>query len=162
MIRNTSMEAYRAVCEDGTLSRRRQETYISLFRHGPCTGSELLKKHQKSGLNTTHSNIRARLGELRDLGLAEEVGERPCGVTGKNVIVWDVTAKVPTKNSSLSKEKRSKPNFKFIARGIVTWLGNAQGLIDLIEKSLEEAYAEGKKNAKKSYKKNPHQEDFGF
>lgn len=42
------------------------------------------------------SYLHQRLSELRDRGVIREVCERPCSITGRNAIVWDVTANVPT------------------------------------------------------------------
>ena len=49
------------------------------------------------------SHVSARLCELRDMGCVQELGERPCGVTGHNVILWDVT---DTLSNKLDKELR--------------------------------------------------------
>lgn len=96
MVRKTSLEAYNLIKENGLLSKRRMEIYFALYEHGPCTANELFKKTK--GFNgVVQANLHARLGEMRDLGVVEEVTERVCGVTGRLVIVWDVTDRIPFK-----------------------------------------------------------------
>lgn len=62
---------------------------------------------KESGLSkgTVDSQVRARLNELRNLGVAEEVGARVCSITKQTVIVWDVTSSLPVK---LDDPKRKK------------------------------------------------------
>lgn len=103
-VRETSEAAYRVVMESGYVGRLQRETYDALYRFGPCTSSELL--FQMAGRsNTNNANIRARLNELRERGIAKEVGERPCARTGMTVIVWDVTKDLPT---PAPKKKRTR------------------------------------------------------
>ena len=96
MIRQTSLDSYKTIQENGLLPRLKWETYTALFEHGPCTARELFYKagwhHDKN-----NHNISSRLGELRDLGTVYEVEERPCQYTGIDVIVWDVTANLHRK-----------------------------------------------------------------
>lgn len=98
MTRQTSIDAYRTIMEDGTISKKRKEIYDILFRHGPLTANETFKilKKEKYGNLSFDSNTHARFTELRDMGLTYEVRTRPCSVTNRSVIEWDVT-------------KRSKP-----------------------------------------------------
>lgn len=96
MIRQTSLEAYNTIKENGLLSGRRLEVYSALYEYGPCTGTELFYKMNKSR-NPSHSNITTRLGELRDMGVVKEVEERACNITGMKVIVWDCTSNLPVK-----------------------------------------------------------------
>lgn len=89
-VRRTSAEAYRRLVDEGLLPQRRREVYAALYTHGPATGTELWRAMGESGA-VVHGNIRARLGELRALGLACEVQERTCRVTDRVTIEWDVT-----------------------------------------------------------------------
>jgi len=89
MVRETSIEAFRQIEEEGLLSDRRFQVYSYLFRHGPCTGLQV-----SGGVPGGWK----RLAELRDLGVAREVGYTVCEVTGKTVLLWDVTDKLPDPN----------------------------------------------------------------
>ena len=80
-IRETSIDAYHEVVEEGRLAESRLEVYQTLLAHGPMTASEL---ERVSNNRYGHQ----RLSELRTRGLAAEVGKRPCQVTGRVVIVW--------------------------------------------------------------------------
>lgn len=75
------------------------QAYEVLFHHGPATAMELRSYFPK---NHVDSQIRARLGELRDMGVAYEKRERPCSITGMNVIEWEVTERLPKKLKSKS------------------------------------------------------------
>jgi hypothetical protein len=48
-------------------------------------------------LNSTNvlSQSRARFTELRELGVIYEKGIKKCSVTGRNVIEWDLTDRLP-------------------------------------------------------------------
>lgn len=92
-MRKTSVLVYNQIKEEGTLSKRRWETYDALFRSGPMTINETLKCLPYS----QHKSISPRFAELRDMGAIEEVGERECFVTGRVCILWDVSGKLPKK-----------------------------------------------------------------
>lgn len=97
MIRETSKAAYNKIKSQGLLSERRMEVYHTLYMFGPLTASELSELLPKKVSRTIGSNVHARLGELRQLGVAKEVRERKCEISGQNVIEWDVTDKLPGK-----------------------------------------------------------------
>jgi len=97
--RLTSALAYEAVMEDGTVNRSCQRIYAKLYDKGPMTGTECfisidedLKSEGKQGINW---NTRTRLSELRARGLIYETGTRSCKITGRMVIEWDVTDRLP-------------------------------------------------------------------
>ena len=99
MARRTSIQAYEFVQSSGAVGRQQRRIYNELYEHGPMTATECLaaidqemKQHIGKGLNW---NTRTRFGELRDKGLIEEVGERACKITHRNVILWDVTDNFP-------------------------------------------------------------------
>lgn len=104
MTRQTSIEAYHQIVSEGLLKSIQLETYKLLFKHGPCTGSELTKiAMEKSSNPRPRDSHFQRCSELRDKGLVYEVGKRPCTVTGRRCIEWDVTDKLP---KTLPKVKR--------------------------------------------------------
>lgn len=104
MIRQTSIDAYNKIKQNGSLSSRRWEVYDVLFKYGPLTGNEAIEKlkEEGKGAKTFDTNSHSRLSELRQLGVIYEVGKKVCNVTGMNVILWDVTNNLPKK---LEKQK---------------------------------------------------------
>lgn len=104
MVRETSIEAYNRIKDEGLLSQRRFEVYTQLYAHGPCTANELFKKTR--GISqVSQANIQPRLNELVALGVAREVETRECQITGNRVLVYDVTAGLPTKYEKTNARK---------------------------------------------------------
>ena len=101
-IRQTSIDCYNKIKEEGLLSKRRLQVYESIYNSAPCTASEVFKE---KNLKTNQSG---RFTELRDLGVIYEKGERTCSITGKNVIEWDLTDRIPVniKKSNNTKKQR--------------------------------------------------------
>lgn len=93
MSRQTSIKTYEEMEASGILGDRKWEIYKILFRYGPLTRSQVFK-HIPQNRNP-HSS--ARLTELRDMGVIFEVDEVKCPITGKTVILWDVTKEMPRK-----------------------------------------------------------------
>lgn len=112
MTRDTSIEAYRTIKENGLLSRRRWEVYSLLYELGPTTAGELFTAgvSKKIWKDTVKSTICSRLAELRDdYGCAKETGaRRKCNSSGMNVIIWDVTSKVPENKKNKKKSTKTK------------------------------------------------------
>lgn len=88
-MRQTSMDTYVSILKSGVLSKRRWEVYMALFKFGPATANELQAKMENK------SGVWKRLSELRNMQCVDELGERPCKITGKTCIVWDVNGKQP-------------------------------------------------------------------
>jgi len=95
--RQTSIAAYHEIKDSGLLSRRRWEVYDVLFRKGPLTANEAFVAFAKESGRALlfDSNTRARFTELRDMGVAVELGVRQCSITGMTTILWDVTDRLP-------------------------------------------------------------------
>lgn len=102
MTRDTSIQAYNMIKDNGMLSRRRFQVYDVLFKHGPLTQNEAFKYISKND-NVTQQSIGPRFAELQRAGAIQEVGKTLCSITGNLCIKWDVTKKLPTKI-----EKRAK------------------------------------------------------
>lgn len=92
MIRNTSIEVYNEIKENGLLGGLQFEVYNVLFQKGPLTQNEL---HRHYFANTQPRNIQPRVSELVNMGAVETVGERPCSITGRICLAWDVTKNIP-------------------------------------------------------------------
>jgi hypothetical protein len=100
----TSSETLQQIQEEGLLANVSLAIYIGIHKHGPCTGGELAKamqedsfQHAGKGLADwlTPRAVRARLGELRDRDAVRELEPRKCDVTGRRVIVWEVSGRLP-------------------------------------------------------------------
>jgi len=102
--RKTSIDCYNKIKQEGLLSKRRLQVYESVLTNAPCTASEVFNK---KNLKTNQSG---RFTELRDLGVIYEKGERLCSVTGRNVIEWDLTDRLPIKIKKSNKTKKHKIN----------------------------------------------------
>ena len=101
--RQTSIDCYNEIKANGLLSKKRLEVYEAILKNAPCTSGEafatmMTKKNQIS-------QSRARFTELRELGVIYEKGIRKCRITGRNVIEWDLTDRVP-QNIKLSKNSK--------------------------------------------------------
>jgi len=103
MIRDTSIDAYRKIEAEGLLSKLKWDVYSCLFKHGPMTQGETWKKHFPK---SQRHNICPRFAELERYGVIKSVGTKPCPVSGVEVMLWDVTSKLP---------KRDKRDFRFEA-----------------------------------------------
>jgi hypothetical protein len=115
MPRQTSLEAFNSIKNNGLLSERRMQVYESLFHNGPMSATEIWFKYFKN-LNVTQNSITPRLSELKRTGVVTEIGIQQCNVTGMNVILWDVTNKLPIK---LEKKKSKDEIIKELEARIV-------------------------------------------
>jgi len=93
MTRRTSVSAYREIEANGLLSKRRLEVYECLFKDGPLTGAQVAVKIRRP--NQVSETVRNRITELVKLGVAYEVKEVDCPVTHRQVILFDVTERLP-------------------------------------------------------------------
>lgn len=97
MVRQTSINTFNKIKSEGLLPIRRWQVYDILYNHGPATGNELLI-HFRKKYGTLYGNspvVTSRLGELRDMGVAQELGTKICSITKQKVIEWDVTDSLP-------------------------------------------------------------------
>jgi hypothetical protein len=101
--RQTSIDSYNQIKAGGLLSKRRLEVYEVLLKIAPCTASELQKSMD---YNNGGRDCMKRVSELRDLGVIYEKRERKCSITGRNVIEWDLTDKLPIKIAIITKKDR--------------------------------------------------------
>jgi hypothetical protein len=91
--RQTSIDCYNQIKAEGSLSKRRLEVYEAIYNLAPCTSSEAMSGRLNS-INVL-SQSRVRFTELRELGVIYEKRVRKCSVTGRNVIEWDLTDRLP-------------------------------------------------------------------
>lgn len=83
-MRDTSIDAYRKILADGTITRSQKDVYECLYHHGPLTGREVNAR--------VHEGAHKRLSELLDRGVVRTVGTRKCSISGQNSTQWDVTS----------------------------------------------------------------------
>jgi hypothetical protein len=103
--RKTSIDCYNEIKANGLLSKKRLQVYTAILKNAPCTSGEAF-----ATMTTKENQIsqsRARFTELRQLGVIYEKGVRKCRVTGRSVIEWDLTNKLPInfKNNKTKKER---------------------------------------------------------
>lgn len=106
MTRQTSIEAYNQIKAEGLLSKLRFVVYDCIFHNGPITQGEcvdILQKRLECGNNS--GTIASRFAELKNFGVIQEVGKRPCKLTGRTVLEWDVTDKLPVEFERVSKDQ---------------------------------------------------------
>ena len=102
--RQTSIDCYNEIKNSNLLAKRRLETFEAIFKSAPCTRQEALE--HTNPLNALSLSA-ARFTELRRLGVIYEKSVRPCKVTGRNVIEWDLTDRLPVniKKSNTTKKQ---------------------------------------------------------
>lgn len=103
-MRQTSIDAYHQIKEDGLLSRRKWQVYDVIYNHGPITAGEVWSKFFKK-LNISQNSTNPRVSELEELGVIRDVGIRECTITGKRCSTWVATKNLPVK---LTKEEKIK------------------------------------------------------
>ena len=102
-IRQTSIDCFIKIKQEGLLSKRRLEVYEAILKNAPCTTNEALKD-----IHSGSHGVGSRTTELRDAGVIYEKDVRPCNITGRNVIEWDLTDKLPFNTKVPSKTKSQK------------------------------------------------------
>ena len=104
-MRQTSIDCFNQIKQEGLLSKRRLEVYEALLSSAPCTSSEAIRNAK-----TTFGvfGVSSRFTELRDLGVIYEKGEKQCSITGRTSIEWDLTDKLPVDFKSSNKTKKQR------------------------------------------------------
>lgn len=107
MIRETSIETYHRIKDEGLLSALRWTVYDCLFRKGPLTQMECCRAIDDP--NVQDRSLMPRFAELERMGVIKSLGSRTCTVTDNNVLEWDVTKNIPikTKKNKIEEARRS-------------------------------------------------------
>ena len=102
MVRDTSIDAYRMIKENGLLSRVNFDVYAVIHDHGPITIREtsLVLKNQYPA-----TTVSPRFSDLERRGVIRSVEKRPCKITGNVVHSWECTDKLP---EELERRKTNK------------------------------------------------------
>ena len=106
--RQTSINCYNQIKSEGLLSKLRLKAYNAMLYSAPCTAGELQEYIEKNHIQVKHSW--KLLPQLRDLGVVYEKRERPCSVTGRIVIEWDLTDELPSSKKAPSTTKKDRVN----------------------------------------------------
>lgn len=105
-MRQTSIDCFNQIKAEGLLSKLRLKTLNAMLYSAPCTAGELQSYIDKNGIKVKHAW--KLLSQLRDFGVVYEKTERKCNVTGRVVIEWDLTDKLPIKPSTTSNTKKQR------------------------------------------------------
>lgn len=91
MTQQTSVEAYVHIKQSGMLSELQQRVLGILRQYGSMTQGEMWQTHFP-----THQrhDVAPRFAELARFGLIEATDTRPCRVTGRRCLAWDVKGRV--------------------------------------------------------------------
>lgn len=112
MIRDTSIEVYHKIKDEGLLSKLRFEVYSTLFEHGPLTQMETCRKIRGPRQDRSYM---PRFAELERMGVVRTIGERACRITQRNVLLWDVTKNLP---APLERRETSKQKIQRLTQEI--------------------------------------------
>ena len=84
MIQKTSLEAYEEVKHN--LGDKQAQVLNLLERVGrPITNSEI-----SVSLGWSINRVTPRIFELREKGLVDEAGKKPCPITGRSALTWKI------------------------------------------------------------------------
>ena len=101
--RQTSIDCYNQIKEEGSLSKMRFRVYSALFAMGkPSTTREVY-----ATMNVIKQEA-TRFTELRKLGVIYEVQNRTCNITGRTSIEWDLTDRLPVNVKKSNRTKKHK------------------------------------------------------
>ena len=90
MARQTSINTYHAIVDEGLLPKARLKIYKWVYHHGPATRNEVAR-----GIGGVPNDTSTRLKEMIAQGVVYEVRERTCSITGREVIEYDLTDELP-------------------------------------------------------------------
>ena len=111
MVRSTSIEAYHDLINSDELGKKQkivlQALIVANLKNGAVSAAELFNEQLK-GKNLVFSNVRARLSELRDMGVIEERDKRACAYTTRKVITWHFTGAKPERVNRIPKSLKKE------------------------------------------------------
>lgn len=96
MTKDTRIDAYIEIKENGLLSKRRFEVYEIIAKYGPINCRQIINWASKGSVTNTGA-FSGRLSELEKLGVIAEHHQGKCPITGHRTIFWVTTGKLPEK-----------------------------------------------------------------
>ena len=123
MTRQTSIDAYNEIKNNGLLTNLKWKVYSCLYENGPMTGNELnsvLNSKANSGVYTT------RLSELERIGVVCTKGKKKCEITGFAALSWDVTDKMPIKPEPRQTKEQKKQQILLKLSSLWRMAGNKE------------------------------------
>ena len=101
--RQTSIDCYNQIKQEGLLSKMKFKVYSALLTIGkPSTTREVYET-----MNVVKQEA-TRFTELRNLGVIYEVQNRKCAITGRTSIEWWLTDRLPVKIKNHNKTKKQR------------------------------------------------------
>ena len=141
MVRDTSKEIYNKIVSNGLLSKKRLQIYDIIYNLGSMTGSQVAQIYKENYNASQHSeSIRNRITELTQQGVVKEVKTGDCPITGKKVLWFDVTSKLPVKIQRQATKKEKKDEvLKLIFKldNTITTCSNGMLLDEIKQKVLD-------------------------
>ncbi len=98
-----SAQAYETIKANGLLSKRRFEVYDILHRKGPLTAHEIVDIAREFYPKTNQTSFNARLSELEDAGVVDQVGEKVNPISGMRNTLWAANGNLPRKQTQREK-----------------------------------------------------------
>lgn len=95
MTRQTSIDAYNAIVNDGRRDTIKKRVYRIYYEHGPMTAQEMTARFFVN--DTSRGSFVTRISEMVNEGTMISVGEKLNPETGLMNTLWDVTDNKPTK-----------------------------------------------------------------
>lgn len=139
MVRDTSIAVYHEIEASGLLSKKRSEVLKIIAENGPLTGAQVSQLHgQIHGTNTISETVRNRITELCEWGVVEETGKGPCPITGREVIIWDLTGNLPVKPTKITFKERKEELLADVAKLGDDLPMSYKGKLRLIYRKLKE------------------------
>jgi len=130
MARETSIEAYRYLVENGALAEMNKLVYHHLWLNGPTT-----QKKTERFYNDRTYTLRPRFAQLEKMGLIKPIGTEKCAETGRSNILWDVTERVyplPLFEKSNKKEALIQRVSRFYDKVDVFYKAEVQEIFNMI------------------------------
>jgi len=115
-MRQTSIDTYHTILNNGMLSKRRQEVYEEIYQNGPKSIADVRQKFRNINPEMSDSSVSTRFSELERLGVIQEVGKKKDERTGNECTLWDVTSNLPIK---FEKEKTKKEKKEELLKDII-------------------------------------------
>lgn len=95
MVRQTSIDSYNIIKENGLLDGLLFTVYEAIYFGGPMTQMETCRAINSP--KTQDRSLMPRFAQLKNMGAINEVGKKICSITGREVLLWDVTKNIPSK-----------------------------------------------------------------